>query len=320
MRQNKIIAGRVAAVLLIVCFLATMLTACKKPNGEIGKEPDTAKKKEVLRVYFPLSDNSKLGIEMCEIQFASDEEKLEALMKMLMEGPSSSGMGPAVNPNTILRSIRIEKNQVTLDFSSEFKQFSGALDEAAKIAAVVDTALQVSSVTEVRITVEGLDLVAPSGMPYGFMKYIDYSTDGAIETREVKLYFANGDATGVVAEIRSLKVSEDITPEAFCQLLVEELVKGPNSTTLYRTIPQEATIFKLQLDGEIVTVDFSKEMYTKHWKGTAGEAMTLASIVNTLTEYPEVKRVMLLIEGQPMNIDSVVVEEPLTIMEDMIKQ
>ena len=308
-------------LLLSMCFIlvASLLTGCapKKPAGIVTKP---TLKTESMKLFFPLKDNSKLGNENHNITFEKDKDKLKNLIEELVKGPKDLTYGVAVNPGTKLNSAVINGSQATLDFSKEFKGFGGVMDEAAKLAAIVDTALEISGLTEVKITVDGKEIVALSGMPYGFLKYIDFNTESSFVTREVKLYFANADSDGVIVEKRNINVAEGIKIEVLYKKIVQELISGPSEKTLFKTIPPEAKILRLQVDGEIVTVDFSKEMLTKHWRGTSGETMTLASIVNTLTEFPEVKRVMLLVEGKPMNIDSVIVDKPLTRMENIIKK
>lgn len=308
-------------ILLLMCFVlvASMLTGCKKKQPE--NNGDSKAKTESMKLFYPMKDNSKLGTENHDITFLNEGERLKALMTELVKGPKGVGtLGVAVNSGTKLNGVTVNGTQAVIDFSKEFQSFGGVMDEAAKISAIVNTALQVQGLVEIKITVDGQELIAPSGMPYGFMKYRNFDTTVGVDDKEVVLYFGNADADGVVAEKRMMAVPKDTKKDAFYTMLVNALITGPTDKNLYKTIPPEATILKLQVDGEIVTVDFSKEMYTKHWKGAAGESMTLASIVNTLTEYPEVKRVMLLIEGQPMNIDVEVVNEPLTRRVDMIKQ
>jgi len=309
---------KITLILMCVILATSMLTGCKK------RQPETTgdkAKTESMKLFFPAKDNSKLGVENHDISFGAEGDRLKALISELVVGPKDqTTLSAAVSAGTKLNSATINGTQATLDFSKEFQVFGGVMDEGAKIAAVVDTALQVPGLIEVKITIDGKDLIAPSGMPYGFMKYREFNTTANVEKKEVVLYFANVDADGVVAEKRVLDVPKDSKKDEFYTMVVNALISGPTNTTLYKTIPPEAKILKLQVDGEIITIDFSKEMYTKHWKGAAGESMTLASIVNTLTEYPEIKRVMLLIEGQPMNIDVEVVNEPLTRRVDMIKQ
>jgi spore germination protein GerM len=48
----------------------------------------------------------------------------------------------------------------------------------------------------------------------------------------------------------------------------------------------------------VAYVDFSKEIQTKHWGGSSGEAMTIFSVVNSLARLPGVEKVQFLVEGK----------------------
>ena len=47
-------------------------------------------------------------------------------------------------------------------------------------------------------------------------------------------------------------------------------------------------------------MDFSQDLVKHFVGGSTGEEMLVGSIVNTLTEFPEVKQVQILIEGSPV--------------------
>ena len=65
--------------------------------------------------------------------------------------------------------------------------------------------------------------------------------------------------------------------------------------------------------------DFSKEL-TKKGQGSYGEMMICYAIANTLTEFPEIKRVQILIEGKKVTTISghMDVEEPLIRNKDFL--
>lgn len=69
---------------------------------------------------------------------------------------------------------------------------------------------------------------------------------------------------------------------------------------------------KVAADGT-ATADFSKEI-AKKGQGSYGELMLTYAIVNTLTEFPEIKRVQILVEGKPVTSFSghMDLSEPLT--------
>jgi len=61
-------------------------------------------------------------------------------------------------------------------------------------------------------------------------------------------------------------------------------------------------------------------MLTSHWGGAAGEAMTINSIANTLTEFDFIEQVRITVGGQPLTIEHIILEEPLGRNEDMIEK
>lgn len=154
---------------------------------------------------------------------------------------------------------------------------------------------------------------------------IDNTVENNVETAEpdtvekdIVLYFANSQAQFVVPEHRTVKVDKDITEVDFAKIVLEELIKGPNEENLYKTIPSEVKILNVEIQEDTIFVDFSKEMYTKHWGGAAGEDMTISSLVNTMTEMKGIKKVLLSVEGMALNIDHIIVDEPLERIEDRI--
>lgn len=274
--------------------------------------------KDNVKIYFATKGNAGLGVENREIEFTDNRSKYENTLKELLKGPSDTGKYErSINKDAKMLSAKVENESMTIDFSKEFDTFSGSLNEAAAVASVVDTMLQFGEVKKIRIFVEGKELIAPSGEPYGFMEFIDYNTADKSQ-REITLYFGDSQAMYVVPEKRTIFVNKDITDEEFYRVVLEELIKGPENENLYMTIPEEVKIDYIEVDGDLLKVDFSREMHTKHWHGAAGESMTIASIANTLTEFESIKRVMPTVDGGAMNIEHMVIEEPLTRMEEMV--
>ena len=65
------------------------------------------------------------------------------------------------------------------------------------------------------------------------------------------------------------------------------------------TIPAGTVLKEINIrpDG-LCRVDFSKELVANHSGGSLGESLTVYSIVNTLTQFPSVKQVQFLVDGQ----------------------
>lgn len=110
----------------------------------------------------------------------------------------------------------------------------------------------------------------------------------------VTLYFGAPDAAGVAPEIRWLPVAQS---DARARLAA--LVEGPRSPGLSPSIPRSAVVRRIEdVGGGTIVVDFGGGIVRDHPGGSAGELITVYSVVNTLTELPGVKEVRWLIDGQ----------------------
>ncbi|MDD4237701.1 MAG: GerMN domain-containing protein [Desulfotomaculaceae bacterium] len=114
------------------------------------------------------------------------------------------------------------------------------------------------------------------------------------EKREVVLYFSDEQAMYLMPEKRQAAVKEDNIGEA----VVQELIKGPDSTLLKRTLPEDTRLLSLSVKQETAYVDFSKEINNSNFAGSAGEIALVYSVVNSLAEIPGIKMVQFLVEGK----------------------
>ncbi len=148
-------------------------------------------------------------------------------------------------------------------------------------------------------------------------------------TRKVSLYFAEYTDTEayLAKEIREIQVSKELYKN-----VVEELIKGPQSDQLYRTIPSNVKVNSVKISESTATVDFSKEIITNFQEiphSSTTEVLAIFSIVNTLTEFEEIKKVKITIEGKDSGqVDGLYIEdfwghvgiyEEFTRNEDIIK-
>lgn len=77
-----------------------------------------------------------------------------------------------------------------------------------------------------------------------------------------------------------------------------EVIEGQPLTRDARKIfPPETKILGISVENGVATVNFSKEVLNAN-VGSAGEALGIQSMVNTLTEFPEIRAVSFLVEGK----------------------
>ena len=94
----------------------------------------------------------------------------------------------------------------------------------------------------------------------------------------------------------------------------------PQDASMEDVFPIGTKVLSLRVDEKgTAYADFSKEL-TKKGQGSYGEMMICYAIANTLTEFPEIKRVQILIEGKKVTTISghMDVEEPLIRNKDFL--
>jgi spore germination protein GerM len=110
---------------------------------------------------------------------------------------------------------------------------------------------------------------------------------------ELKLYFPDTQAQYLVLEKR--EVSTEVDPE---EESIRQLIKGPRSESLRGVLPAGTKLLSLKISGDTAYVDFSSELIKNHPGGSAGETMTIYSVVDTLAQFAGITKVKFLVEGK----------------------
>jgi germination protein M len=113
------------------------------------------------------------------------------------------------------------------------------------------------------------------------------------DTIPVKVYFGTHDARFVVAEVHQLKNDAKVMQRA-----LEVLAAGPTNTDLVAVIPKATKVKSVVVRDKTAFVDFSAEIAKRGFGGSATEILAVGAIVNTLTEFPDVEKVQILVEGK----------------------
>ena len=132
--------------------------------------------------------------------------------------------------------------------------------------------------------------------PIPIIEYIPQEEISEEQMRKtgVTLYFQNDDK--IVPEIRMLDVKELIVNPY--EKILTLLIDGPKNENLIKTIADGTKINKIQKEGEVLIIDFSKEFIQNHKGGEDLEKLTIKSIVNSITELTEINGIKILIDGE----------------------
>lgn len=142
-------------------------------------------------------------------------------------------------------------------------------------------------------------------------------TPDAERTMQLTVYHATKDAMYLVPEVHKVPVNSHPARTA-----VELLLAGTKSSELVGVMPPGVKLKSVRIKDHIAYVDFDDSLIKKHTGGSTGEILLVGAIVNTLTEFPDIHKVQILVEGK--KIETIAghldVSEPLSRSEKIIKK
>lgn len=121
------------------------------------------------------------------------------------------------------------------------------------------------------------------------------NTTAKIQTQKIKAYYPDESGTKLVAVDRDIKFVDENEKYSAA---IHELMQKPAEKELTTIFPKHAKIKSVTRDGETAVVDFDKDIAKGFVGGSTGEEFLINSIVDTLTEFNEVKQVKFLIDGK----------------------
>jgi germination protein M len=134
---------------------------------------------------------------------------------------------------------------------------------------------------------------------------IDEGTDTGDEAEDVEevknseiainVYYLDTMGEYLVGEAR-IVLSENKYVDA-----LYELMKLPVDSSLYRLVPDSTKINSIVVEDGLAKVDFSKEFVEDRITSDTEDNLLIYSIVNTLTEFPEVNSVSFYIDGEKLD-------------------
>jgi germination protein M len=116
----------------------------------------------------------------------------------------------------------------------------------------------------------------------------------------VYLYFGNEDLTGLATEVRYIPIEEAAKSTAsLATAIVNQLLLGPSDSDLKAVIPEDSALLDtVEIDGDKAIVNLNDAFVENHPGGKTLEALTIYSIVNSLTELKDIQSVVFKINGE----------------------
>lgn len=279
---------------IIWLFSIFILTSCNSTDVDNEKDGDTK-----VTVYLTNIEKNKLIKEDIFIKAKSKVDMITEVIENLKSGVVGSKSLSTVPKDLKIIDVKINGSNIILNMSGDYNKMN-TVDEILCRTSLVASLIELDFVETVELYVEQVPLKGSDGTPVGAIGkngiVFDFSGQNQQEnTKTITLYFSNKEGTGLVSEEIIIKQNPNENIE---KTVLKLLMEGPTSDELIGTIPKETTIKDIFVREGVCYIDFSKEFKTKHPGGSTGEMLTIYSIVNSLTELPNINKVQFLIEGE----------------------
>lgn len=137
------------------------------------------------------------------------------------------------------------------------------------------------------------------------------------EVMHLTVYQAAKDGLHLTPEIHSVAKND-----APAQTALELLTAAPKNPNLVQVMPLGVKVKSLTIRNHIAYADFNAKLIENNPGGSTQELLLVAAIVNTLTEFPSIEQVQILVDNQIRATlgGHVDISEPLSRSEAMIKK
>lgn len=272
-------------------FLAGMLcllAGC----GKKDEEAETG-----YQIWYVNQEETRLGYEYKELQAKNTEGLLKEALEVFREQPADKDLKPVLPENVRIDSYTIEHDQLYLNFSVEYMEMP-KVQEVLCRAALVRTLCQIPDINYIGFQVGGQALIDLNGNAVGLMdesQFIENAGDeiNAYKTVDLILYYTNADGDRLVEQKVAMEYNSNISLE---KLIVERLIAGPPFEGASPTIPETTKLVSISTKEGICYVNLSEGFLETGYN--VAESIPIYSIVNSLIENTDAKKVQISINGE----------------------
>lgn len=302
---------KIISLLMAVLLMAGICSCSDKTKNMIEYEAE---------IYYADAGKNSLSAEKTKIRVNTMDELYEAVLNKMLEAPVSQAHSRVIPRDTKLLGVELKASVLAIDFSKEI-EVENESESILIRTAILRTMTAMSEINAIELLVEGEKMKNTYGEEIGILNKEDivYDTELEIEEKKyIKLYFSDLKSENLIAEAREITVSQKETME---MRILKELLKGPVNPNLMKTIPSETKILSVETKEGVCFINLSQEFKNRHSGGSAGEMMTVYSIVNSLTELENVDKVQFLVEGQKLDVFiHMIFNEPFVRDPELIKK
>ena len=282
--RNKIL-------LIIMIIFSFTLISCKK------KEVKPLAENEYYIYYINTNMNT-----LVESRYSADAQRYDTqalvneLMTHFLKVPDDLEAMGALSDKVTYQGFNIDGNILYLNFDTNYQGMEVSREVLAR-AALAKTLIQIDGIEYISIRSGEQPLLNARGENVGLISSTNFinsvSNINSFEKATLLLYFSDESGTKLVAETRDVFYDLNTSKE---RLIVDELIKGPFTASLKATIPSDTKVISVTMNEGICYVNFDEGFLNS--LSDVLDSITIYSIVDSLSEMPNVSRVQILVNGK----------------------
>lgn len=265
--------------------------------------------------YIYCLNSERTGLIKVKYSFEgeSPKEKAEGVLEELGKPASEIEYTTVLPEGVEIRESSLGGSIFEIDFNAQYLKLD-KLEEKLVRAAIVQSLVQIRGVNAVSFSVEGETLKDKDGNVIGLLNEDDFAestgaSPSTYQTGELLLYFADESGQKLVQQSVDVRYSSNVAKE---KLIVEKLIQGPKGEGGYPTVNPDSNLLSVTIRDEICYVNFDSTFLTGAYDILP--ELTVYSIVNSIVEGTDAKRVQITINGESnaRYMGTVDLSQPLT--------
>jgi germination protein M len=262
-----------------------------------GKEE--ASPEQQIKVYYVNSNETGIISQDYELiaPITDTDAAIKELIDVLGQMPDRLQYEAPISGDIHLIGYSLNDKLLTMNFSPNYTNL-GRTIEILDRAAIVRTFTQLENIDYVSFQIEGTPITDHYGNVIGNMSAdtFIYNAGNEINTYEkveLKLYFASEDGKKLIPVYRSVVYNSNISME---KLAVEQVINGPNTDIAFPTVSKETKVRSINSKDGVCYIDFDSAFLSQ--TGSVSAEAVIYSIVNTVTELPNINKVVFSVNGE----------------------
>ncbi|MDR0889881.1 MAG: GerMN domain-containing protein [Oscillospiraceae bacterium] len=268
---------RILVALFALCLL---FSSCRKQDNTDIASP--------FSFYHIAAQGNETVISSQIVSLDANNLPLKEVVLRYMQEPAAQGLWHAIPAALQLESCEKQGETAVIVFKQ--RGVLAKIDRTLAFACLSKTILQLDGIERVSLSTDlaGETVV----LTQKDILLIDTGAQDPLE--DIVLYFADADRRYLVRETQSVAPIADKP-----RYIMEQLLSLHDANALRSGIPAGTRLLDINVQNGVCTVDLSSEFVENMAEDFAAERMAVYSIVNSLTQLPEISTVDFWVSGAP---------------------